>query len=577
MRGGAIMSEVAKNNASATARNQENQTQMETTAKNIILGFTTASFCVLAPLLIFSHAAFAGPYEDAINAKVRQDYTTAYNLFSPLANSGNAEAQFEIALLYLNGHYGANSQQKSTGVTWLRRAANGGHLQAQKEMHVLFIIGSSYGVSDEESVKYVRMAAEQGDASSEYSMGLSYKHRENYSKARFWFEKAAAQGYDAALIALKELPTSTELASSMYSKNSNTNKQFTFQDANDAINRGDEISAFKIYKTLADKGNVDASYWTGYAFEYARGTVQSYGDSIKYYTIAAEKGSKEAQSKLGVIYLNGTVVTQNKNTAIFWLKKAQAQGDIIAKLKLSELKIPYTVPVHSDRDDIKKFGTRNQRSKSETDLSIALKSYKNAKQKVASEAGNLQALKQKLAGLRKKRDDAEKTLKASNKLLYLIAISEFQNGRIEKAVSTMQKLANEGHFKSQVTVSLIFMGGTSIKQDITKSSFYLTEASNNDYTNNFLTEEKMVLAEAQAALARVFEKGDGVTKNDEKSFLWIKKAAQNDLLSAMVILALDFELGVGTARSTKKAIYWYKKAAERGNESAKKQLERLGQ
>ena len=45
---------------------------------------------------------------------------------------------------------------------------------------------------------------------------------------------------------------------------------------------------------------------------------------------AAEKGLAQAQRNLGICYLNGEGVKEDKAQAKEWLKKAEAQGDTIA-------------------------------------------------------------------------------------------------------------------------------------------------------------------------------------------------------------------------------------------------------
>ena len=46
----------------------------------------------------------AGPWEDAVAAHERGDFATALRLFRPLAGQGNAVAQFNLGVMYDNGH-----------------------------------------------------------------------------------------------------------------------------------------------------------------------------------------------------------------------------------------------------------------------------------------------------------------------------------------------------------------------------------------------------------------------------------------------------------------------------------------
>ena len=56
-------------------------------------------------LFLFSGSSvvFADDFQDGLDAYKRQDYKTAYKLFLPLAEQGNASAQFNLGLMYYKG------------------------------------------------------------------------------------------------------------------------------------------------------------------------------------------------------------------------------------------------------------------------------------------------------------------------------------------------------------------------------------------------------------------------------------------------------------------------------------------
>jgi len=59
------------------------------------------------------------------------------------------------------------------------------------------------------SLKYYRLAADQGSSAAQYNLGLQYKNGEgaakNLAEAKKWFTKAAEQGDEDAKARLKEL------------------------------------------------------------------------------------------------------------------------------------------------------------------------------------------------------------------------------------------------------------------------------------------------------------------------------------------------------------------------------------
>ena len=57
----------------------------------------------LALPLSMAGGAVAGPFEDAQAAHGRRDYATALRLWRPLADQGNAEAQYALGFMYDRG------------------------------------------------------------------------------------------------------------------------------------------------------------------------------------------------------------------------------------------------------------------------------------------------------------------------------------------------------------------------------------------------------------------------------------------------------------------------------------------
>ena len=55
---------------------------------------------IVAALLSLSGPAIAGPLEDGLAASARQDYATALRLWRPLADQGDAYAQYNLAVMY---------------------------------------------------------------------------------------------------------------------------------------------------------------------------------------------------------------------------------------------------------------------------------------------------------------------------------------------------------------------------------------------------------------------------------------------------------------------------------------------
>jgi hypothetical protein len=58
---------------------------------------------VVTSLFVGSSVWAAGTYGEAIKAYIAKDYTKAFDILLPLADSGNARAQFSLGLLFIHG------------------------------------------------------------------------------------------------------------------------------------------------------------------------------------------------------------------------------------------------------------------------------------------------------------------------------------------------------------------------------------------------------------------------------------------------------------------------------------------
>jgi TPR repeat protein len=109
-------------------------------------------------------------------------------------------------------------------------------------------------------------AANGNDTKAQTWLGGYFVLKSDYTKAIYWFQKAAAQGYAVAETSL------------------------------------------------------------GLSYNYGQGVPQNYAKAIYWFQKAAAQGYARAEYSLGFAYYNGHGIPQNTTTAIYWLKKAAAQG-----------------------------------------------------------------------------------------------------------------------------------------------------------------------------------------------------------------------------------------------------------
>src|SRR5215471_9458253 len=122
--------------------------------------------------LSFVAPVAAGPGEDAMAAAARGDYATAVRLLRPLADQGDAQAQYNLGVLYDNGQ--GVPQNDAEAMKWYRKAAEKGHARAQQNLGTMYANGQGVPQNYTEAMTWFRKAADQGHAGAQQSLGSMY-------------------------------------------------------------------------------------------------------------------------------------------------------------------------------------------------------------------------------------------------------------------------------------------------------------------------------------------------------------------------------------------------------------------
>lgn len=283
-------------------------------------------------MMAFMAAAFWGlagcapaNYQKGIKHYTPDDIAVALRELKPLAEQGNAAAQFNLGSLYYQGR--GVPQDYSEALKWTRKAAEQGHVFAQVTM------------------------------GSIYAEGVPGVIQKDYPQALMWFVFAAAQG-DIEAMELRDTMASrmtpTQIAEAqrlarefkpqdVYTKTFQANKALAEKGDADAqfkvglmyyLGQGvlrDYLEALGWFKKAARQNNPYAQYNAGYMYEKGEGTPQDHGEAAKYYRQAAERGNQLAQYTLGYLYEKGRGVPQDEVQALMWYNLAAIQGETKAK------------------------------------------------------------------------------------------------------------------------------------------------------------------------------------------------------------------------------------------------------
>ena len=93
-----------------------------------------------------------------------------------------------------------------------------------------------------------------------------------------------------------------------------------------AYNRGDYVTAFRDWYSLAENGDAAAQAGLGFLLHKGLGVAQDDVEAASWFEKAADKGQAEAQLLLGTLYFFGEGVQQSYVIAFAWCEIAQSNG-----------------------------------------------------------------------------------------------------------------------------------------------------------------------------------------------------------------------------------------------------------
>lgn len=155
---------------------------------------------VLMAFALVPGVCLGADLEKGLAAYNEGDYETVLVECQPLADEGNAAAQFCIGRLYANGFGVAMDDPQA--LKWYGLAAAQGHSEAQYTLGVMHANGWGVPMDDQEAAKWHRLAAEQGFIAAVTNLanlcasGMGVE--QNIVEAHMWYDIAAQLGeYDA--------------------------------------------------------------------------------------------------------------------------------------------------------------------------------------------------------------------------------------------------------------------------------------------------------------------------------------------------------------------------------------------
>ena len=101
---------------------------------------------------------------------------------------------------------------------------------------------------------------------------------------------------------------------------------FQFDQATAAYDRGDYATAYRLFRPLAEQGDVAAQTNLGILYYTGQGVTQDYAAAVSWYRKAADLADAQAQFNLGLMYAKGQGVTQDYVQAHKWFNLSAARA-----------------------------------------------------------------------------------------------------------------------------------------------------------------------------------------------------------------------------------------------------------
>lgn len=193
----------------------------------------------------------------------------------PAASPGvDAEALYQKGCAYRRGK--GVRKDRAEAAKWLKKAAEKGHRQAQRELaHYYYFYPSP---DPKQAVHWFRKAAEQNDHFAQEKLGmlyqLGYGVKKNCVEAVKWYRRAAEQNYSSAQVNL----------GLCYAEGIGVEKN--------------SVEAVRWYRKAAEQFDYSwAGYQLGLCYAKGQGVDMDYAEACKWFRLAAEHGSVVAKEQ----------------------------------------------------------------------------------------------------------------------------------------------------------------------------------------------------------------------------------------------------------------------------------------
>jgi TPR repeat protein len=502
--------------------------------------------------------------KEPLRIEPEKEYDFEVMMYFNLANSGNAQAQFVLGMMYEYGDRVPQDEDKAARL--YRFAADQGLAEGRTQLGYFYQQGLGVPEDDQRARDLFLLAAAQGDSEAQFALGLMYYDGldadQDLEAAFKWFSIAAGQGHDTAQYYLgeiydqgqvvprdfpaalqnftraaksgsaaaqsrlgqiyqsgKDVETDLSKAQTYFeqaSEQGNVEAMFGLAQIYEEFERisyggmqeGRPLTdlAINMYRRAAEYGHAEAQYVLGRNYDYARGVARDYAEARDWYEMAARQGHAAAQTDLGLLYELGQGGKADPQEAVRWYRRSAEQGYARGQYNLATM-YDYGIGIGED-------------------FEAASKWYKRA-----ADQGNAAA---------------------QNNLGILYELGQGVPRDTDISASLYRQAAEQGHRNGQYNLGRMYDSGISVAQDYEQAAKWYRRAAEQGYRFS------------QAKLGVLYERGLGVEQDYAEAAKWYRLAAEQGHAEAQDLLGILYARGWGVVRDYTTAAGLFRDASDQG-------------
>mgnify|MGYP000509382052 CR=1 FL=1 len=125
-------------------------------------------------LYLLVNNSYCATFEDGENAYKKGNYSKAMSIWLPLAEQGDAKAQYKVGKMYDKGQ--GQKQNQNEAFIWFKVAAEKNNIDAQAAIGEMYLKGEGVKQDNTEAFKWNKIAAIQGEPTGQNNLGVMYEN-----------------------------------------------------------------------------------------------------------------------------------------------------------------------------------------------------------------------------------------------------------------------------------------------------------------------------------------------------------------------------------------------------------------